>query len=278
MTETSKISQSPTLLFARHYGEMVLAMIVGMVLLGPVWTAAGQWLGLTAVFSRTDVGAMIMATNMTAAMTVWMRHRGHAWAPVVEMGAAMYVPFLLLLPPFWLGAVSGGTVMLAGHVLMLPAMLAAMLWRREEYSRGHHEHAHDRKPSHPLAAVLKKRWPTWIALLMTFDTWIHPFVPPAWILLFLPGAYLAIGAYRRTLGNPRVLALQIAGLLAYLALAAIAMSVDETTARYLVAGGWLVHSLWDLAHHRADAVVPRGYAEWCAVVDLVVGLTVIVLL
>jgi len=39
--------------------------------------------------------------------------------------------------PYWLGAISGGTVMLAGHILMLPSMLAAMLWRRGDYT-GHH--------------------------------------------------------------------------------------------------------------------------------------------
>lgn len=267
--------KTSTLLFARHYGEMLLAMIIGMLLLAPVWAAAGDWLGLAAVFGRADVGALIMATDMTAAITVWMRHRGHPWPPVAEMGAAMYVPFLLLLPPFWLGLVSGGTVMIAGHVLMLPAMLAAMLWRREEY--GHAHHAHPPRSSHPLVAALRRRWPTWIALLLTFGAWTDPFVPPPLILLALPGAYLVIGAYRRTLGVPKVLALQLAGFAAYLALALVALSADENLARYLIAGGWLAHALWDLAHHRANAVVPRGYAEWCAVVDAVIGLTVIFL-
>ncbi|MFD1932492.1 MULTISPECIES: hypothetical protein [Nonomuraea] len=275
--------KTSTLLFARHYGEMLLAMIIGMLLLAPVWAAAGEWLGLAAVFGRADVGALIMATDMTAAMTVWMRHRGHSWQPVAEMGAAMYVPFLLLLPPFWLGLVSGDTVMIAGHVLMLPAMLAVMLRRREEYGAHHaHPSAHPsarrpQQPSHPLVAALKRRRPTWIALLLTFGVWTDPFVPPPLILLALPGAYLAIGVYRRTLGDRRVLALQLTGLAAYLVLALVALSADENLARFLIGGGWLAHALWDLAHHRANAVVPRGYAEWCAVVDAVIGLTVIFL-
>ncbi|HEV8567746.1 MAG TPA: hypothetical protein VGQ92_11760 [Actinoplanes sp.] len=49
------------------------------------------------------------------------------------MSAAMYLPFLVLLIPYWLGVISAGTVMTAGHLLMLPAMFAAMLWRRSDY-------------------------------------------------------------------------------------------------------------------------------------------------
>jgi len=36
--------------------------------------------------------------------------------------------------PYGFGLVSGGTVMLAGHVLMFVTMLGAMLWRRDEYA------------------------------------------------------------------------------------------------------------------------------------------------
>jgi hypothetical protein len=45
----------------------------------------------------------------------------------------MYLPFLVLLVPFAAGAITGGTLMTAGHVLMLPAMAAAMAYRRHEY-------------------------------------------------------------------------------------------------------------------------------------------------
>jgi hypothetical protein len=45
----------------------------------------------------------------------------------------MYLSFVVLLVPYWFGAVSAGTVMMGGHVLMFVAMLAAMLWRPEEY-------------------------------------------------------------------------------------------------------------------------------------------------
>jgi hypothetical protein len=120
--------------FVRHYVEMVVAMLVGMFLLHPVWMVVLPALGWSAAPARPDLHTLIMATDMAVAMTVWMRYRGHRWPPIVEMDAAMYLPFVVLLVPFWTGAISGTTLNVAGHVLMLPAMLAVMRRRRAEYS------------------------------------------------------------------------------------------------------------------------------------------------
>ncbi len=115
--------------FVRHYVEMVVAMLVGMLVLGPVEDLV--WPGLTA---RTDVGVMVMATNMAIGMGAWMRFRGHSWRGVAEMSASMYLPFLVLLLPFWAGGIDGHAMMMWGHVLMLPAMAAVMLLRPAEYA------------------------------------------------------------------------------------------------------------------------------------------------
>jgi hypothetical protein len=104
---------------------MVVAMIVGMMALAPLWPAA--WV------SRPDVNAMTMAIDMTIAMALWMRIRRHSWPRTAEMSATMFLPFALLLVPYWLGAISATTLMVAAHVIMLPLMLAAMLWRRADY-------------------------------------------------------------------------------------------------------------------------------------------------
>ncbi len=113
----------------RHYLEMVVAMIVGMVALGPVWSLA--WPGW---IDRLEVHVLVMATNMAIGMAAWMAFRRHSAVAIAEMSAAMYVPFLFLLVPYWLGAVSGGLLFTAGHVLMLPAMALAMWWRVDEYA------------------------------------------------------------------------------------------------------------------------------------------------
>ena len=83
-----------------------------------------------------EVHSLLMATWMTAGMTAWMVWRRHSWPAIVEMGSAMYLSFVVLFPGYWLGALSGHDVMVAGHVLMLPAMALAMLHRREEYLHG----------------------------------------------------------------------------------------------------------------------------------------------
>ena len=120
--------------FAVHFLEMVVAMAVGMVVLHAVWTFLLDAFEAGWLMTNPYTGALIMATNMTVAMSAWMRFRGHRWRPIAEMGAAMYLPFLLLFVPLALGLINDGALMLWGHVLMLPAMAAAMLLRPHEYA------------------------------------------------------------------------------------------------------------------------------------------------
>jgi flagellar biosynthetic protein FliP len=115
--------------FVRHYLEMVVAMLVGMFTLGGVEDLVFPW-----VTVRADVGVLVMATNMAVGMGAWMRFRGHSWRSIAEMSAAMYVPFVGLLVPFWAGAIGEHTLMAWGHLLMLPAMGLAMLLRPAEYA------------------------------------------------------------------------------------------------------------------------------------------------
>lgn len=124
--------------FGLHYLEMVIAMVLGMVALAPVWSWAGDALGWTTVLDRTDVGSMVMATNMTLAMSAWMRVRGHSWRPIIEMGAAMFLPFAALLVPLWMGLIGHGALMTVGHLLMFVGMALAMLLRRKEYIEHRH--------------------------------------------------------------------------------------------------------------------------------------------
>jgi hypothetical protein len=129
MTTTQITSTSTNtrklLRFVAHYVEMVVAMIVGMVALAPLWPA--EWV------ARPDFHAMVMAIDMTIAMALWMRIRRHSWPRTAEMSATMFLPFVVLLVPYWLGAISAMTVMVAAHVIMFPLMLAVMLWRRADY-------------------------------------------------------------------------------------------------------------------------------------------------
>ena len=95
------------------------------------------------------------------------------------------------------------------------------------------------------------------------------------IMLVLPGAYLLIGGVRRTLGSPRALAVQLAGLAAYVALGLAALAAAPEVAVLLIGLGWLAHAAWDVVHHRLNRIVPRWYAQCCAVVDVIVGISVL---
>jgi len=123
---TARPASRRWLRFALHYVEMVIAMVVGMVLLMPLTPAA--WTALPAVH------ALVMAADMTIGMAVWMAVRRHTARQITEMSVAMCAPFVVLLVPYGLGAITGETLMMGGHVLMFLTMLGAMLLRRDEYA------------------------------------------------------------------------------------------------------------------------------------------------
>jgi hypothetical protein len=119
--------------FARHFMEMAGAMLVGMVVLGRLESLLASAVGHPDALAGATVSALSMAANMTAAVVVWMRLRGHRLLRIVEMVAGMNVGFLAMAPQ-WIGATSHHTPMLAAHDLMFLGMLVAMLGRREHYS------------------------------------------------------------------------------------------------------------------------------------------------
>jgi hypothetical protein len=111
--------------FVVHYLQMLAAMVVGMIVLGP--------LSVLLPPVGAEVQALLMATWMSAGMVAWMAWKRHPRPAVAEMALAMYLSFVVLFPLYWLGLLSAEGLMLAGHVVMLPAMALAMLRRREEY-------------------------------------------------------------------------------------------------------------------------------------------------
>lgn len=111
--------------FIGHFVEMLVVMFAGMGI-------------LTAVFgmphsSPIEIQAAYMAATMTVPMVAWMLIRRHSRRASAEMGAAMVAPLAILLPMLWAGLLSADAVFDLQHVLMLPAMLGAMVYRRTEY-------------------------------------------------------------------------------------------------------------------------------------------------
>lgn len=115
--------------FVRHGLEMAAAMMLGMGLLYAPLRAI-----VPGFSSYAALDALAMAALMAVPMAAWMRHRRHTAARVIEMVAAMAVPAFVLMTLYWADVVGGDVVRPAQHGLMIPAMLAVMLWRREDYS------------------------------------------------------------------------------------------------------------------------------------------------
>jgi hypothetical protein len=105
--------------FLKHYLEMVIAMLVGMAVLG---------IPADMVLPDGDtVMILSMAVTMTVPMVAWMRFRGHGVRSCVEMSAAMFVPALAAAS--LVGTVDFGTLMVLEHVVMFSAMFVLMLVR-----------------------------------------------------------------------------------------------------------------------------------------------------
>jgi hypothetical protein len=120
--------------FIRHYVEMVIAMLAGMLVLGMPLAALHT--------DALELELLGMALSMTVPMVAWMRYRGHGWAPAADMTASMFLPSFAAIALLWAGLVeSADTLMLIQHVAMFPAMVVAMLLRLDEYT-GHTGRVH----------------------------------------------------------------------------------------------------------------------------------------
>ena len=135
--DTSARSGTSKLVFARHFGEMILVMFLGMgVLIGLaalVFAAAGGSLSDQSGGLRVT----LMGVAMTGPMVAWMAYRGHTVARNAEMAGAMIAPTMLAAGLAWAGTLDAGAALTIQHVVMVPAMLAVMLFRYDEYAHAH---------------------------------------------------------------------------------------------------------------------------------------------
>ncbi|MGZ3667556.1 MAG: hypothetical protein ACXVDA_24085 [Ktedonobacterales bacterium] len=126
-----------TLRFLRHFGEMLLAMLLGMGVFGIVNSALlvpSGFTYLSASLGHPEAYAAAMAVAMTVPMVAWMRIRKHAWRLSAEMAGAMLVSTALLIAICSFGFLPSTVVVPGTHILMVPAMLGAMLYRWRDYT------------------------------------------------------------------------------------------------------------------------------------------------
>jgi hypothetical protein len=129
------------------------------------------------------------------------------------------------------------------------------------------------------AAALDRRRSAWIILLAGLTLLV--FMPSTWgvipsvVFLVIALVFLVLGVARGQVQRPGGLRLQTVGMLAFGSTVLVALYVDPDLGGKLVAIALLGHGAWDAYHYLRDRVVTRSYAEFCAVVDLLLGAAIL---
>ena len=94
----------------------------------------------------------------------------------------------------------------------------------------------------------------------------------------LVAATVALGAgllrHRHPAGR-RTMLVQGAGLLVFGAVAVLVTTLPPQVAVWPLAAAWFAHGMWDLVHLWRRTVVSPTFAEWCAVVDVLVAVQLV---
>jgi hypothetical protein len=99
-----------------------------------------------------------------------------------------------------------------------------------------------------------------------------------WTALVAGAVSIAIvGLAAGLLRGPRLSAAQVPAMLVFGAAALVALSLDPALGSYLVAAALIGHAVLDVIVWRAKEVVTRSLAEFCAVLDLTLGVAIVVL-
>jgi hypothetical protein len=131
--------------FVMHYVEMCMVMCLGAITLSVLFFGAAALLGYSDLPQRAPaLTVLIIAINLSLPMAIWMRFRGMAWRPTLEMSGSTMVAGLLLIAGYRRGIIAQDSLMeLQTGILACPLMLAVMLVRFPLYSTSHQRrHAH----------------------------------------------------------------------------------------------------------------------------------------
>jgi len=145
--------------FVWHLLQMILAMEAGMalyhLLLHTVLVGTGYAI-LSTTYPLCDYWMMV--ASMTLPMIALMRfsHKS-SWRSGGEMTIAMLAPPAALTVLVLCGVIPLHTLQALGDPLMILAMAADMLYRRDEHAHGHHAHAHHQPAGSAAAETIQHR-------------------------------------------------------------------------------------------------------------------------
>lgn len=119
--------------FLLHVGEMLLAMMAGMVASAAIFVVATGLVVDEALRRHPVAFLLVQVLGMTVPMVAWMRFRGHSRRNSAEMAGAMVIPAVPLVA-LGLAGVLGARICGVYCVVGTGAMLALMFYRRADYA------------------------------------------------------------------------------------------------------------------------------------------------
>jgi hypothetical protein len=128
--------------FARHLLEMCMVMCAGAAALSLLFFGAASLLGYTDLLrTAPELVVLVIALNLSVPMLAWMRYRGMAWQPTLEMAGSSMVVGLALIAAYWMDLIARTSLVEVQTSLACPVMLAVMLARFRLYSGSHSAHS-----------------------------------------------------------------------------------------------------------------------------------------
>jgi hypothetical protein len=131
-----------------------------------------------------------------------------------------------------------------------------------------------------LIAVLERPRATWwvLAGLLVAVVCLRLLeIPPEPVFAVFALGVIIFGLVRGSLRRLWLPALQTPATLVFGTVAFIAVAAGSQVGSTLVAVGLLAHTVWDVIHLRARAIVSPSLAEWCAVLDTLIAVGILVL-
>jgi hypothetical protein len=133
------------------------------------------------------------------------------------------------------------------------------------------------------AAVLERRRAAWVMLLpgfvvLTAGRLLDWRVGASVVFLVSALIFLVLGVVRGQLRKGGGLPLQTIAMLGFAAIGLLALSVSPALGGYLVAAALIGHAIWDAVYFWLNRVVVRSYAEFCGVLDLVLGVAILLMM
>jgi hypothetical protein len=131
-----------------------------------------------------------------------------------------------------------------------------------------------------IVAALRRRRLTWLVLIGLLAGYtglrLQTAVDPSIVILAVALA-AAIWGTAHGCHRQRDFRIQLFGMLVFGVLSYAGQLASPDLALYLVAAGWLAHGIWDIVYLIKDRLVSRSWAEWCAVVDILLAASLLIL-